>query len=87
MQTGNGLTPAVLREMTKEPTRSGYSAYVAKAEDRGVCLTASSAFPYTDFFSYTKQAIFDPRLVYDLAYKRWIVAATALTPNSIMLTR
>ena len=34
------------------------------------------------FFGYTNQALFDPRLLYDLTYNRWIVSAEAFAESA-----
>src|SRR5205814_8137638 len=34
------------------------------------------------FFNYTTQALFDPRVVYDPVWKRWIVTADAFAESS-----
>jgi hypothetical protein len=36
----------------------------------------------SSFFGYTNQALFDPRIVYDLTYNRWIVSAEASPESS-----
>ena len=38
------------------------------------------------FFNYTAQALFDPRILYDLTYNRWIVSAEAF-PESATVQR
>ena len=37
------------------------------------------------FFSYTAQPLFDPRVVYDKTWKRWIVAAVAFPESSAVM--
>lgn len=36
----------------------------------------------SSFFGYTNQALFDPRILYDLTYNRWIVSAEAFAESA-----
>ena len=54
--------------------------------EKAVPNTRVNSLPLSAFFGYTSQLLFDPRVIYDLDYNRWIISAIA-RPESTAVQR